>query len=102
LNKKSVHRCLNVNLNIAIITIFQTLFFMKQIRDTLLMTGSHGTGVLNDVGYTIFALKISITFGTECQVYNIINYPLILLVIGVLYNLYIYSKYHRNKDKINM
>ncbi len=101
MDKKSVRRCLNINVNIAIITIFQTLFFMKQIKDTLLLTGSQGTGVLNDIRFTIFALKISITFGTDRQVYTIINYPFILLAFGILYNLYFYNKNYKKKEKID-
>jgi hypothetical protein len=79
--------------------IFATLSFMMQLKSALL-TIKYG-GVLNDVQYTLFQLKISISYDTYSQNYNIGNYPLIPILAGVLYNIYIIVKKLMIKDKID-
>lgn len=72
---------------------------MMQICSALLTI--KGGGILNNVQYTIFELKISVTRDTYSNVYSIGNYPLVPILAGIIYNIYILVKNHRTKDKIN-
>ncbi len=99
MNNKLVFDCSTRNLSFGIITIFTILTFMMQICSALLTI--KGGGVLNNVQYTLFELKISVTRDTYSHVYNIGNYPLIPILGGAIYNIYIIVKNHRSKDKVN-
>jgi hypothetical protein len=82
-----------------IIVLFATLTFMMKICSAL--NTIIGGGVLNSVQYSIFELKISVTRGTYSHVYNIGNYPLIPVLCGVIYNIYIIVKGYRGKNRVD-
>jgi hypothetical protein len=97
MNKKLVYNCSTQNLCFGILTIFATLSFMMQICNALLII--KGGGALNNVQYTIFELKISITRDTYSHIYKIVNYPLIPILGGVIYNIYNIARNHWRKEK---
>ncbi len=99
MNKKSVFNCASRNIYFGIVTIVATFTFMMQICNALLTI--EGGGILNYVHYTLFVISISITRDTYSQVYNIVNYPLIPILIGIIYNVYIIIKNNKNKEKVN-
>ena len=99
MNKKSLRQYLGTNLSFGIMTIFSTLTFMMQICSALITI--KGGGVLNNIDYTLFQLKISITRDTYSHVYTIGNYPLIPIVGGLIYNSYIMLKNHKIKNKVD-
>lgn len=99
MNKRLVYNCSTKNLFFLIMTIFATLTFIMQIYSSLLTI--KGGGILNNIQYTIFGLKINVTRDTYSHVYNIMNYPLIPITYGVIYNIYIIVKNHMAKYKID-
>jgi hypothetical protein len=60
-----------------------------------------GGGVLNDIQYTIFQIKINVTRDTYSHVYNIVNYPLLPIFTGILYNIYCMIKNRKIKATVN-
>lgn len=99
MDKRFVYNCSTQNLSFWIIAIFAVLTFMMQICSALLII--KGGGILNNVQYTIFELKISVTRDTYNHVYSIGNYPLIPILGGVIYNICIIVKNRCIKDKID-
>jgi len=102
MNKKSHSEIANKNLMFLIITIFATMTFMLRVSSAL--STIKGMGTLDNIQYTIFYLKITVTndlFGKHNYLYNIFNYPLIPISIGVIYNIYIVVKNYINRNKIS-
>ncbi len=99
MNKKLLYKLVYRNLSFGFLTIIATLYFMIQIFTTLLPIRSGG--ILTNIQYNIFGLKISVVEDTYSHVYNIFNYPLLPILAGVIYNIYIIIKNHRNKDNVS-
>jgi len=100
MNDKAHSKIASKNLTFLIITIFATMTFMLQVCSAL--STIKGMGTLNNIQYTIFQLKITVTndlFGKHNYLYNIFNYPLIPISIGVIYNIYIVVKNYINENK---
>jgi len=92
MNKKTDSRYLYSNISILIITIFATLTFVMQINSDLRLIEVRG--VLNNIQYSILQIKLNETIGTYNTVYSILNYPLIPMVGGILFNIYAIIKNH--------
>ena len=99
MNRKLFDNLLSRNICFGILTIIAMIKFVIQISNPLFNL-SHGF-VLNNVQYTIFEMKISETMGTYTHEYNIFYYPLIPILVGMIYNIYIIIKCHRNEDDVN-
>lgn len=99
MNKKPLYHCSAQNLGFIILTIFASINFIFKINNALLTI--QAGGVLHNVQCSIFAIKISVSMDTNNYVYNIINYPLIPLLVGGIYNILIMVKNRSNKDIIN-
>ncbi len=99
MSKRLVYNCSTRNLYLGIMTIYATIIFMMQIYSALLTI--KGEGTLTNIQYTIFELKISVTRESYSPVYSIYNYPLIPILVGIVYNIYCTVKNYCIKDKIN-
>lgn len=94
MNRKLLLENSNRNLGFGVLTILATINFMVQIYTSLLTIRG---GVLNNIQYSIFALTISVTQDSYSHVYTIVNYPLIPILVSIIYNIYIIFKNYRNK-----
>ena len=101
MNKKSNSEIAYRNLTFLIISIFATIYFMMEVTSALHTIKYNG--MLGNVQYTIFQLKITVTNDLDGSnyLYNIFNYPLIPISAGLIYNIYIMIKGFRNRNIIN-
>jgi len=97
MNKKVFSKIIGRNLNFAIVTLFTLLIFINQLVSAL-STIEYG-GQLNSFKYSVIMIELDVTNRGYNNVYEIGNYPLIPIVAGVIYNIYIYIKVNLNKDK---
>ena len=80
-------------------SVFATITFIMHVTSALYTI--IGLGTLNSIGYTPFQLKIDVTRDTYNHIHIISNYPLIPILAGVIYNIYIWIKSYRNKDIVS-
>ena len=99
MNKKLISQVINKNLSFLVFSILTTLYFMRDVNQALYTPNDMGPLTINSVGYTLFNLKIDVIHGSFHNLYIINNYPLIPLLMGIIYNIYILVKIYRNKDK---
>jgi hypothetical protein len=97
MDKKSISNVILKNIMWLLFTIMATVNFMIQLNRDLYMSGGLNTLFINKVSYTLFELKLDITQGAYKHIYTITNYPLIPILAGVIYNIFILFKLSKNK-----
>lgn len=97
MDKKADSKYLYSNISFLIMVIFATFTFTLRIYSALQLIV--GKGVLNNIQYSILEIKLNETLGTYNTVYSIVNYPLITICGGILFNIYaIIKNYLLNKQ----
>jgi len=99
MNKELSSEVITKNLCILAFSIITTVNFMRDINQSLYTPKDMGALNVNSVGYTLFSLKIDVIQSSFHKLYTIYNYPLIPIFVGIIYNIYILVKIHRNKYK---
>lgn len=97
MDKKMAAKVANKNLSFIIVTIFAILTCIMAL-DRAIIPLKNG-GMLNNVEYTLFYVKIDVSAKTYRDVYTIGNYPLIPIVGGIIYNSYISIKNRKHKEE---
>ena len=100
MNNKLSSQVIMNNLWILTFSIITTVDFMRDVYQALYTPKDMGILNVNSVGYTLFSLKIDVIQGSIHNLYTIYNYPLIPILGGIIYNIYILIKIHRNKDSL--
>lgn len=95
MNKKLINSTTYKNICFLVITAFTILIFEKQIVSTL--NAVKFVGSLKSIEYTILQLRIYVS-NPYNTMYSIFNYPLIPILCGFLYNIYIFIICHKNKS----
>lgn len=97
MDKKRISRITSVNLNILISIMVANYKLMRELK--LPLYSLKAGAVLNSLKYSIMSITFSITEqGGYNYTYKIIYHPLILILVGLLYNIYVKMKNHRNKE----
>lgn len=99
MNKKLSSQLINQNLSFLVLAILMTVNFMRDVKQSLYTPKDMGPLSINSVTYTLFSMKIDVIQGNFHNLYTIYNYPLIPIFIGIIYNIYFWSKTYRNKDE---
>ncbi|EHJ00421.1 hypothetical protein CDLVIII_3876 [Clostridium sp. DL-VIII] len=99
MNNKLSLRVISRNLYILVFTILTTVNFMRDVNQALYKPEYIAETLnINSVEYSLLSLKIDVIHGSLHKLYTIYNYPLIPIIIGIIYNIYFLVKIYRNKD----
>lgn len=94
--KKKLTNIIDRNLNFIIVTFFSLLMSINQLKTVLFVIRDGGK--LNDLKYSIIMLKLDITKGDYQHIYEVGNYALVPILIGVIYNIFIRIRTYRNEE----
>lgn len=96
MDKKFISRIISKNIYFIVFTILMTVYFMRDVNQALYTPD--GMGVLNvsNVKFNIFYLQMNVIQGSYNKLYKIFNYPLIPLLFGAIYNIYLIVKVHKS------
>lgn len=97
MNKKLISQVVSININTLIFLIIMMVNFMRDVKQALYAPVDMGPLNVNNVGFTIFQMKIEVTQQGLSHLYTIGNYPIIPIFVALLYNGYILFKVYRNK-----
>lgn len=94
--KKKIIGIIDRNLNFIIVTFFSLLMSINQLKTALFVIRDGGK--LNDLKYSIIMLKLDITNGDYQHIYEVGNYALVPILIGVIYNIFIRIRTYIDKE----
>ncbi|MFD3158820.1 hypothetical protein ACFIJ5_18585 (plasmid) [Haloimpatiens sp. FM7330] len=96
MNKKTISKITSTNLVILISIMFYTSKFMSELK--LPMYALKAGAKLNSLKYSIVKMNFNITETDHSNFdYEILYFPLILIFIGIIYNVYIKIKIYRSE-----
>lgn len=96
MDKKLNDSIIRINLIFLILSILAAVMFVVKVGSSLYRITCGG--ILYDVNFTIFLLKIYATDYHNNSTYIIFNYPLIPIGAAIIYNLFAMIK--NNKEKL--
>ncbi|MBW7573023.1 hypothetical protein [Caproiciproducens faecalis] len=98
MDQKLLLHVLGRNLFILAFTIIMTGYFMRDVRQALYIPANMGTLSVGGVQYTPLQMNIDVIQNGSHTLYSVLNYPLIPLILGAVYNLYVAVKIFLQKD----
>ncbi len=97
MNEKVFSKIICKNISFIIMTLLALYMSINRLRSPLYIIENGGQ--LNSFKFSIIMLKLDVTNRGYNHIYEIGNYPLIPIIVGIIYNIYIYIKINLNKDK---
>jgi hypothetical protein len=99
MNKKIASKIASQNIYFLILLILTITFFMKDVNQAFYTPNDIGELSINSVGYNLLNLKIDVVERGQHTLHTIYNYPLIPIVIGIIYNIYNLLYINKNKQE---
>lgn len=96
MEKKEARSHVLRNITFLVITILVFLMFVKEIAYAI--DAVRHVGSIKSVKFSILQLSIYVSGIHNTTTYNIFNYPLIPMLAGLIYNIYIYIKICKDKS----
>lgn len=101
MDQKLLLHVLGRNLFILAFTIIMTGYFMRDVRQALYIPANMGTLSVGGVQYTPLQMNIDVIQNGSHTLYSVPNYPLIPLILGAVYNLYVAVKIFLKKEDVS-
>lgn len=86
------------NLYFLVFTIITTLYFLRDVYQSLYTPKNKEMLNVTSVQYTLANLKIDVVQGSFHNLYTLYNYPLIPILLGIIYNIYFFVKIYKGES----